>query len=169
MLVGKAGLLGLCDLLYVTLAQGFPEDEMRMAASVMMLLAGLAQERAVLSFRPQTRPCRLEHATVLSAAEGPPVLIYAATNLTNDPLEQFTVMAFIFKADGTLEGAPARARPADAQRARDQVFRDGARRLPDRAWGFNRRRGQSGATVGSDAWWRADLQAAAEARVRTKP
>ena len=84
---------------------------MRIAASVMMLLAGLAQERAVVVVQAPDSPVRLERATLLSLSEGPPVLMYAATNVTNDPLEQFTVMAFTFKADGTLKArqvAPGR-------------------------------------------------------------
>ena len=118
---------------------------MRLAASVMLLLAGLAQERPVAVVQAPDSPVRLEHSTVVSADDGPPVLIYAATNLTNDPLEQFTVMAFIFKADGTLKArqlAPAR-RTLSAHETK--YLRDGARRLSHRAWRLNRRRGQPGA------------------------
>ena len=143
---------------------------MRMAPSVMALLAVMAaQERAVLVVQAPDSPVRMEHATVLSAAEGPPVLVYAATNVTNDPLEQFTVMAFIFKADGTLKArqvAPGR-RALDARETKySAMVLDGS---PVEAGdvvvaGINQAQ-----RVNSEAWWRADLQAAAEAKVPRKP
>jgi hypothetical protein len=142
---------------------------MRMAAGVMMLLAVMAQERAVLVVQAPDAPVRMEHATVLSAAEGPPVLVYAATNLTNDPLEQFTVMAFVFKADGTLKArqvAPGR-RALDARETKySAMVLDGSPVEPGDVIvaGINQAQ-----RVNSDAWWRADLQAAAEARVPRKP
>ena len=100
---------------------------------------------------------------------GPPVIMYAATNLTNDPLDQFTVMAFTFKADGTLKArqvAPGR-RALDARETKySAMVLDGS---PVEAGdsiviGVNQAQ-----RVGSDAWWRADLQVAAEARVPKKP
>ena len=142
---------------------------MRMAASVMMLLAGLAQERAVSVVQAPDSPVRLEHATVLSVAEGPPVLIYAGTNLTNDPLEQFTVMAFIFKADGTLKArqlAPARRTLNAHETKYSAMVLDGSPIEPDDLIVAAVNQAQR---VGSETWWRADLQAAAEARVRAKP
>jgi len=142
---------------------------MRMAASVMMLLAGLAQERAVSVVQAPDSPVRLEHATVLSVAAGPPVLIYAGTNLTNDPLEQFTVMAFIFKADGTLKArqlAPARRTLNAHETKYSAMVLDGSPIEPDDLIVAAVNQAQR---VGSETWWRADLQAAAEARVRAKP
>ncbi len=142
---------------------------MRMAASVMTLLAVMAQERAVLVVQAPDSPVRMEHATVLSAAEGPPVLVYAATNLKDDPLEQFTVMAFVFKADGTLKArqvAPGR-RSLDARETKySAMVLDGSPSNPAMSSSpVSTRRSASN----SDAWWRADLQAAAEARVPRKP
>jgi hypothetical protein len=143
---------------------------MRMAASVMALLAVMAaQERAVLVVQAPDSPVRMEHATVLSAAEGPPVLVYAATNVTNDPLEQFTVMAFVFKADGTLKArqvAPGR-RTLDARETKySAMVLDGSPLEPGDVIVAGVNQAQR---VNSDAWWRADLQAAAEARVPRKP
>jgi len=135
----------------------------------MTLLAVMAQERAVLVVQAPDSPVRMEHATVLSATEGPPVLVYAATNTTTDPLEQFTVMAFVFKADGTLKArqvAPGR-RSLDARETKySAMVLDGS---PIESGdvvvaGINQAQ-----RVNSDAWWRADLQAAAEARVPRKP
>ena len=95
--------------------------------------------------------------------------MYAATNLKDEPLEQFTVMAFVFKADGTLKArqvAPGR-RSLDAHETKySAMVLDGS---PIETGdvvvaGINQAQ-----RVNSDAWWRADLQAAAEARVPRKP
>jgi hypothetical protein len=140
-----------------------------MAASVVMLLAGLAQERPVAVVQAPDSPVQLEHATVLSAADGPPVLIYAATNLTNDPLEQFTVMAFIFKADGTLKArqlAPARRTLNAHETKYSPMMLDGSPIEPGDVIVVGVNQAQR---VGSETWWRADLQPAAETRARAKP
>ncbi len=142
---------------------------MRMAASVMLLLAGLAQERAVMVVQAPDSPVRLEHATVLSASEGPPVLLYGATNLTSDALEQFTVMVFTFKADGALKArqvAPGR-RTLDARETKySSMVLDGSSVEPGDVIVIGVNQAQR---ANSDTWWRADLQPAAEARVPRKP
>ena len=142
---------------------------MRMAVSVMMLLAVLAQERAVMVVQAPDSPVRLEHATVLSATEGPPVLLYAAANLTNDALEQFTVMVFTFKADGALKArqvAPGR-RTLDAKETKySAMVLDGSSVEPGDVIVVGVNQAQR---ANSDTWWRADLQPAAEARVPRKP
>ncbi len=143
---------------------------MRMAASVMALLAVMAaQERAVMVVQAPDSPVRMEHATVLSAAEGPPVLVYAATNLKDDPLEQFTVMAFVFKADGTLKArqvAPGRRSLDPRETKYSAMVLDGSPVEPGDVIvaGINQAQ-----RANSEAWWRADLQAAAEAKVPRKP
>jgi hypothetical protein len=143
---------------------------MRMAASVMALLAVMAaQERAVMVVQAPDSPVRMEHATVLSAAEGPPVLVYAATNTANDPLEQFTVMAFVFKADGTLKArqvAPGRRSLDPHETKYSAMVLDGSPVEPGDVIvaGINQAQ-----RANSEAWWRADLQAAAEAKVPRKP
>ena len=142
---------------------------MRIAASVMLLLAALVQERAVIVVHAPDSPVRLERAALLSHSEGPPVVIYAATNLTNDTLEQFTVMAFTFKADGTLKArqvAPGRRTLEARETKYSAMVLDGS---PAEAGdsivvGVNQAQ-----RVNSESWWRADLQAAAEARVPKKP
>lgn len=143
---------------------------MRMAASVMALLAVMAaQERAVLVVQAPDSPVRLEHVTVLSASEGPPVLVYAAANLKEEPLEQFTVMVFVFKADGTLKArqvAPGR-RSLDARETKySAMVLDGS---PIEAGDVIVAGVNQAQRVNSEAWWRADIQAAAEARVPRKP
>ena len=142
---------------------------MLLTASLIMLLAGAAQEKPVAVVSAPDSPVRLERATLLSASDGPPVLLYAATNLANDPLEQFTVMAFIFKADGTLKArqvAPGRRTLEGRETKYSTMVLDGS---PLEAGdvvivGVNQAQ-----RVNSDAWWRADLQPAAEERARKKP
>jgi hypothetical protein len=142
---------------------------MLLTASVMMLLAAVAQERPVAVVQAADTPVRLEHATILTASDGPPVLLYAATNLTNDQLDQFTVLVFIFKADGTLKArqlAPGR-RTLDAHETKySTMVLDGSPIEPGDVIVVGVNQAQR---VNSDDWWRADLQAAAEARVRMTP
>jgi hypothetical protein len=140
-----------------------------LTAGVLMILAGAAEERTVAVIQAPDSPVRLEHAAVLSASDGPPVLLYAATNLTNDPLEQFTVMAFIFRADGTLKArqlAPGR-RTLDAHETKySTMVLDGSpiERGDSIVAGVNQAQRDN-----SDSWWRTELQPLAEAVVRRKP
>src|SRR5215203_3891220 len=48
-------------------------------------------------------PVKISRATVLTVDGDPPVLLYAATNQTDDDLEQFTVMVFIYDVKGVLK------------------------------------------------------------------
>ena len=142
---------------------------MLLTASVIVMLAGMAQERPVTVVEAPNTPVRLEHATVVSATEGPPVLLYAATNLTGDVLDQFTVMAFIFRADGTLKAtqlAPGRRTLEGHETKYSTMVIDGVSLDPGDSIvvGVNQAQREN-----SEAWWRADLQAAAEARARKKP
>jgi hypothetical protein len=94
--------------------------------------------------------------------------MYAATNLTNDPLDQFTVMAFVFKADGTLKArqlAPGRRTLNAHETKYSAMVLDGSpvESGDSIVVGVNQAQ-----RVNSDTWWRADLQAAAEARVPMK-
>jgi hypothetical protein len=138
--------------------------------AVLALLAGVPAEKPALVVQAADSPVRLDRATVLTAADGPPVVLYSATNLTDNQLEQFTVMAFVFTADGTLKArqtAPGR-RTLDAREAKySTLVLDGAAIEPDYVIVIGVNQAQR---VGSDAWWRADLQPAAEAAVpRKKP
>jgi len=71
-----------------------------------------AAEMAPTIIQAPDSPVKLDHARILNVVEGEPaVLLYAATNLTDNDLEQFTVIAFIFEGDGTLrsrQAAPGR-------------------------------------------------------------
>jgi hypothetical protein len=136
--------------------------------AVLALLAGAPGEKPAIVVQAADSPVRLDRATILTAADGPPVLLYSATNLTDNQLEQFTVMAFVFAADGTLKArqtAPAR-RTLDAREVKySTLVLDGAAIEPDYVIVIGVNQVQR---VGSDAWWRADLQPAAEAAAPRK-
>jgi hypothetical protein len=133
----------------------------------LVLAAGPGEKPATVVQAPDS-PVRLDRATILTGADGPPVVLYGATNLTDDQLEQFTVMAFIFKADGTLKArqvAPAR-RTLDARGAKySTMVLDGSAIDPTDVIVVGVNQAQR---VGSEAWWRADLQAAAQSAVPKK-
>jgi hypothetical protein len=135
----------------------------------MLMSATLIGPTEVSTVQAPDSPIRLDHATILNAADAPPVLLYAATNLTGDPLDEFTVMAFVFR-DGVLKArqvAPGR-RTLDAHGTKfSAMILDGFPVEPTDLVIVGVNQAQR---VGSDAWWRAELQAAAEsvAAKRTK-
>jgi len=113
-------------------------------------------------------PARIAHASVLTPADGPPVVLYAAVNLTDRQLDTVTVMAFVFKADGTLKArqtAPARRTLEPHETKYSTVVLDGSPVDPTDVVVIGINQAQH---TGSDAWWRADLQPAAEAAVPLK-
>lgn len=119
--------------------------------------------------RAPDSPVRLDRAKILTAApEDPRVLVYAATNLTDDQLEQFTVIAFIFDAQGVLKAkqiAPGR-RTLDARgRKFSTMVLDGSPidATDQIVVGVNQAQKVSGGT-----WWRTELDAAAEEAVKKK-
>jgi hypothetical protein len=137
-----------------------------------LLLASAAQGgnvKLTVVQAPDT-PVRLERAKILNAAaDEPRVLYYAATNLTDDQLEQFTVMAFIFNAEGRLKAkqiAPGR-RTLDARSTKfSTMVLDGEpiEATDQVVVGINQAQKVSGGT-----WWRAELQPSAEEAVKKKP
>ena len=71
------------------------------ALTTTLALAAAPTERPAIIIEGPEPPVRITKATVIAPAEGPPVVLYAAVNQTDQEMEQFTVMAFVFKADGT--------------------------------------------------------------------
>src|SRR5215471_7129073 len=126
--------------------------------------ASLAERPATVVQAPDT-PVRLDKAIVLTTNDAPPVLVYSATNATDDDVDEFTVIAFVFDAQGTLKArqtAPARrSLQAHATKFSTLVL-DGSPVSPgDRiVVGVNQAQ-----KVRSDLWWRAELQDAALAAV----
>src|SRR5436309_14826815 len=80
-------------------------------------LAAAPSERAAIVVQAPDSPVRIDRASVLQGADGPPVILYSATNPTDTPIDEFTVMAFVFDANGALKArqtAPGR-RTLDAR------------------------------------------------------
>jgi hypothetical protein len=140
----------------------------RLGALMMMLAAGAAADRAALVVQAPDSPVRLAHAAILAADGAPPVVLYAATNLSGAQIDEYTVMAFVFNAEGTLKArqvAPARRTLEVGETKYSTLVLDGSPVEPTDqvVVGVNQVQ-----RTGSDAWWRADLQAAAQAAVKTK-
>jgi hypothetical protein len=136
--------------------------------SILVALPAAAADRQALIVSGPESPARINKATVLSAAEGPPVVLYAAENLTDAELEQFTVMAFVFKPDGTLTArqvAPGRRTLEPKEVKYSTLVLDGSKIDPSDiiVIGINQVQ-----RAGSESWWRAELQRAAEAAVPLK-
>ncbi len=139
------------------------------SAVIAGVLAAAAETPAVVVQAPDS-PVKIGRATVLTVAGDPPVLLYAATNQTDNDLEQFTVMVFIFDAKGTLKTeqiAPGR-RTLEAKSTKySTIVLDGGPVDPAGSIVIGVNQAQR---VNSDEWWRADLKAAAETAVpRKKP
>lgn len=133
-----------------------------------LLAAAAPGERPALIVEGAQAPARLTRAIVLTPAEGPPVVLYAAVSDSEQRLDQFTVMAFVFRADGTLKArqvAPGRRTLEPRETKYSTLVLDGAQIDATDIVVVGIDQAQF---VGSDAWWRADLRAAAEQRVPLK-
>ena len=141
-----------------------------LSAAIVGVLAAAATERPAVVVEAADSPVKIGKATVLTVAGDPPVVLYAATNQTDDELEQFTVMVFIFDAKGTLKTqqiAPGR-RTLEARSTKySTIVLDGG---PVDPAGFIVIGVNQAQRAKSETWWRADLEDAAEAAVtRKKP
>ena len=129
-------------------------------------LAAATTETAAVVIQAPDSPVRLDRATVVTTAATPPILVYGATNATDENVDEFTVIAFVFDAQGTLKArqtAPAR-RTLEAHTTKfSTLVLDGSPIIAgDRiVVGVNQAQ-----KVGSDRWWRAELQDAALAAAR---
>jgi hypothetical protein len=139
--------------------------------SLMLLLAVAPGDATPLVVQASGSPVQLDHARVLTSPDVPPVLLYGATNVSDESLDQFTVIVFVFDAQGKLKArqtAPAR-RTLEAHSTKySTIVLDGSPIEPTDLIVVGVNQAQR---VNSDAWWRADLQAAAteEAAKRKKP
>ncbi len=100
---------------------------------------------------------------VLNAGADPLVLLYSATNVTESPMEVFTVMVFVFDAEGRLKArqvAPARRELAPRETKYSSMVLDVGKIDPTDILMAGVDQAQR---VGSDAWWRADMRAIAQA------
>jgi hypothetical protein len=139
-----------------------------LSAALMGWLAAVSAERPVIVVQAPDSPVRIDRATVLQGAEGPPVVLYSATNLTEAQLEQFTVMAFVFDATGALKArqvAPGRRTLEARETKYSTLVLDGSPIEPSFVIVIGANQAQR---AGSEVWWHADLQPAAEAAVPLK-
>jgi hypothetical protein len=138
-----------------------------LASSVVLLLTTATGTPAVVQ-APDT-PIRLDHVKLLNVVpDEPPVLLYAATNLTEQEFEQFTVLVFIFSEQGKLKArqvAPGRRTLEPRGTKYSTIVLDGSpiETTDSIVVGVNQAQ-----RVNSETWWRADLQAAAEEAVKRK-
>ncbi len=138
-----------------------------LATSLIALFAATGAEVAPLVVQAPDSPVRLDHAKVLNVgAAEPAVPWYSATNLTDVELEQFTVIAFIFDAEGILKTrqlAPGRRTLEKRGTKYSTMVLDGrAVTATDRiVVGVNQAQ-----RTDSDKWWSADLEAAAKEAVK---
>jgi hypothetical protein len=107
-------------------------------------------------------PVRLDSAKVLNTGSQPLVLLYAATNTSGAPIDQFTVMVFVFDKDGQLKArqvAPGRRELKTGETKYSAMVLDVGTIEPTDVLMAGVDQAQP---VDSDAWWRADLRAIAE-------
>jgi hypothetical protein len=139
---------------------------MRIAAALLMTsLAAAPPDPRVLIVQAPDSPVRLDHAKILNAGDQPLVLLYAATNLTGGGLDQFTVMVFVFREGGlkARQVAPGR-RELDANGTKfSTMVLDGFQIEPTDTLVVGVNQAQR---VGSEQWWQAELQGAAEEAVK---
>ena len=107
-------------------------------------------------------PVRLDSAKVINTDAEPLVLLYAATNASGAPLEVFTVVVFVFDAQGQLKGrqvAPGRRELGVGETKYSAMVLDvGKIEATDTLLaGVDQAQ-----RVGSDEWWRADLRLLAQ-------
>ncbi len=139
-----------------------------LTAAFMMWLAAAPVERPAIIVQAPDSPVRLDRATVLQGADGPPIILYSATNLTDAQLEQFTIMAFVFDANGALKArqtAPGRRTLDPKESKYSTLVLDGSPIEPAYRIVIGVNQVQR---AGSETWWHADLQPAAEAAVPAK-
>jgi hypothetical protein len=132
-------------------------------AALLGLAAAAADDRTAQIVGAPDAPVRLESAKVLNTGSEPLVLLYAATNTAATAIEQFTVMVFVFDADGRLKArqvAPGRRELAMRETKYSAMVLDVGKIEPTDTLMAGVDQAQP---VGSDVWWRTDLRAIAEA------
>jgi hypothetical protein len=138
---------------------------LRLAAAAALLFATTltAQERNVALVSAPGSPVRIDSLKLLNTDAQPLVLLYAATNTIDAPLEQFTVTVYVFDREGILKArqvAPGRRTLEVKETKYSTMVLDVGKIEPsDRLMaGVDQAQRE-----GSDEWWRADLRAIAEA------
>jgi len=139
-----------------------------LGAAVSAVMLAAAVEMPVVVVEGADSPVKIGRATVITVTGDPPVLLYAATNQTDNDLEQFTVMVFMFDAKGILRTeqiAPGR-RTLEAKSTKYSAMvldADTVDPAGSIVIGVNQAQ-----RLNSDVWWRAELRPAAQAAVLKK-
>src|SRR5262245_10398703 len=139
-----------------------------MLSTAVVIALAAAGERPALIVEGADPPVKISRAVVMTPADGPPVILFAAVNQTDRAVDTFTVMAFVFKADGTPKArqtAPARRTLEARETKYSTVVLDGG---PVDASDIIVIGVNQAQHAGSNDWWRAELRAAAEAAVPVK-
>ena len=137
------------------------------ALTTTLALAAPTERPAIIIEGPEP-PVRITKATVIAPAEGPPVVLYAAVNQTEQEMEQFTVTAFVFKADGTpraRQQAPGRRTLEPKETKYSTLVLDGSIVEPTDIIVIGIDQAQK---AGSETWWNTNLRPKAEAAVPVK-
>lgn len=132
------------------------------ALATYVVAAAAADDRAVQIVTAPESPVRLDSAKVLNTGAEPLVLLYAATNATQMPIDTFTVTVYVFGADGRLKArqvAPARRELAVGETKFSAMVLDVGKIEPTDTLMAGVDQVQQ---VGSDDWWRVDLRTIAE-------
>lgn len=129
---------------------------------VVTLVASLRAAPAVSVVDAPGTPVKLEQVKLLNTDAAPMVLLYAATNQTERPIDQFTVTVFVFDKDKRLKArqvAPGRR----TLNARETKFSAMVLDVGAIDAGDSLLAGVDQAQhVDADDWWRADLRTLAE-------
>lgn len=138
-----------------------------LAMTTTLALAAPTEKSAIIVEGEQP-PARITRAAVLTPTEGPTVVLYSAVNQTDQQLEQFTVMAFVFKADGTPRArqvAPGRRTLEPHETKYSTIVLDAGPVDPTDIIVI----GIDGTQrAGSETWWHAELRPLAEKAVPVK-
>ena len=138
-----------------------------LTTSLVLWLAAAAGETAPTVIQAPDAPVRVDHAKIFNVVpDEPAVLMYAATNMTDDDLEQFTVLVFFYDAEGTLKArqiAPGRRTLEKHTTRYSTMVLDGwAVKPTDRVvFGINQAQ-----RTDSDKWWSAELDDLANTAVK---
>ena len=138
-----------------------------LATSVVLLLAASAAENTPAIVQAPDSPVQLGHAKIFNIVAGEPaVLLYSATNLTDQDLEEFTIIAYVFDEQGTLktrQTAPGRRTLEKRSTKYSTIVLDAAAVTATSriVFGVNQ-----ALPAGSEKWWHAELDEAAKAAVK---
>jgi hypothetical protein len=138
-----------------------------LAASIALALTLPAGDNTPTIVQAGDSPVKIDHAKIFNiGASEPAVLMYSATNLTDHDLEHFTIIAYIFDAQGTLKAkqtAPGRHMLEKRTSKFSTMVLDGwAVSTTDRViFGVNQAQ-----QLDSQKWWRAELEDAAMQAVK---